>query len=123
MKKIFALCIVTAAIIAGLVWRAAVGPSHFGEFTDASQVQVADLAGQPYAYLGKTVEVEGTIAEQCKTMGCYFFFRSPKGSLRVDLQEIAMTAPMREGHSARVQGQLVPYDGGYQLSANAVEFK
>jgi hypothetical protein len=56
-------------------------------------------------------------------MGCFFFLRSGKGTLRVDLQEIAMKAPLREGRTARVEGQVVPYNGGYQLYASAVEFE
>jgi hypothetical protein len=55
-------------------------------------------------------------------MGCFFFFHSGKQSLRVDLQEVAMTAPMREGRRARVEGQLVPYGDGFQFYASAVEF-
>jgi hypothetical protein len=44
--------------------------------------------------------------------------------LRVELSEIAMTAPKRRnGRPARVEGQLMPYDHGYQLVATAVEFK
>ena len=46
-----------------------------------------------------------------------------KGALRVDLQEVAMKAPMREGRAARVQGQMEPYNDGYQLYASAVEFE
>jgi hypothetical protein len=34
-----------------------------------------------------------------------------------------MTAPMREGRQARVAGLTVPFDGGYQFSASAVEFE
>jgi hypothetical protein len=56
-------------------------------------------------------------------MGCYFFFLSGKNLLRVDLQEIAMNAPRRNGHIARVEGQLVPFDGGHQFLASSVEFE
>ena len=34
-----------------------------------------------------------------------------------------MTAPIREGRLARVEGQMVPYGDGYQFYAGAVEFK
>jgi hypothetical protein len=56
-------------------------------------------------------------------MGCFFFFDTGKHTLRVDLKEIAMNAPEKEGHRARVEGRLMPYSDGYQLLASAVEFK
>jgi len=123
MKKILVLCILTAAIVTAVVWRAVAQPTRFGAFTAAPKTEIVKLIAQPASFLGKTVEIEGTITEQCKTMGCYFFFRSGKDSLRVDLQEVAMKAPMKEGHAVRVEGQMVPYDGGYQFYASAVEFE
>jgi hypothetical protein len=41
----------------------------------------------------------------------------------VDLQDIAMTAPMHEGKPALVEGRLIPHAHNYQLYATAVEFK
>jgi hypothetical protein len=123
MKKILVLCVLTVAVVTVVVWRAVAQPSRFGTFTSAPKVEVVRLIAEPKAFLGKTVEIEGTVSEQCKTMGCYFFFRSGKDTLRVDLQEVAMTAPMREGRAARVEGQIVPYNGGYQFYASAVEFE
>ena len=123
MKKIIVLCALTAVVVALMVWRAVAQPSRFGSFTSAPKSDVAGLVAHPQTFLGKTVEVEGTITEQCKAMGCFFFLRSEKGTLRVDLQEIAMKAPLREGRTARVEGQVVPYNGGYQLYASAVEFE
>ncbi len=56
-------------------------------------------------------------------MGCFFFFHEGDKQLRVDIEQIAMNAPRREGRPARIEGQLVPFGDGYQLSAIAVEFK
>jgi uncharacterized protein YdeI (BOF family) len=124
MKKIFILCALTLLVAVALVWRAVARPTRFGTFTGAPKTEVATLIASPRAFLGKTVEIEGTITEQCKSMGCYFTFRSDKGELRVDLQEVAMTAPMREGRPARVEGQVVPYNGGaFQFWASGVEFR
>src|SRR5215467_9602484 len=122
MKKIFLLCALTLVAVGALVWRVAAKPSRFGAFTGAPRTDVAVLIAEPKAYSGKTLALEGTITEQCKSMGCYFFFRSGNQSLRIDLQEVAMTAPMHEGRRARVEGQLVPYGDGFQLWASAVEF-
>ncbi len=123
MKKIITLCAITLAVAAVFLWRAAAKPTRFGAITGAQKVEVATLIADPKAHMGKLYQIDGTITEQCKSMGCYFFFKSGKGELRVDLQEVAMTAPMREGHQAVVEGQMVPYNDGYQFYASGVEFK
>jgi len=123
MKTIFALCALTAVVAAALIWNATRLPSHFGDFIGASKADVADLIDRPTEFLHKTVALKGTVREQCTTMGCYFFFLSGKKMLRVDLQEIAMNAPRRNGHPARVEGQIIPYGDGYQFVASAVEFE
>ena len=122
MKKIFILCAVALLAVSALVWRAIAKPSRYGEFTGAPSADVAKLIAAPKAFLDKTVVVRGDISEQCQAMGCYFFFRSGKDKLRVDVQAVAMTAPMREGRRARVEGRMVPYGDGYQFYASAVEF-
>lgn len=123
MKKILILCMLIVVAAAAAAWRAAAKPARFGSFTGAPKAEVASVISDPKAYLSRTVQIEGFVSEQCKTMGCYFFFKSGDRTLRVDLQEIAMTAPMREGRNARVEGQTVPYDGGYEFFASAVEFE
>ena len=123
MKIILTLCTLTLVVIGVLVWRVAAKPSRFGAFAGAPRVEVAKLIAAPKEYTGKLVAVEGTITQQCKSMGCYFFFRSGKDTLRVDVQEVAMTAPMREGRISRVEGQVMPYNDGYQFYASAVEFQ
>jgi uncharacterized protein YdeI (BOF family) len=120
VKKIFLLC---AVALAGLAWKAGARQQRFGNFTGAPKAAVEDVASRPAEFQGRTVALEGTIRAQCKAMGCYFFFRQGQAELRVDLAEIAMTAPMHEGGRAKVEGQLVPYNGGYQLWASAVEFE
>jgi hypothetical protein len=123
MKKILALCAAVLAVGGALLWHALRLPNRYGTFTGAAMVEVADLAQRPQNYLHRTVALEGTVREQCTSMGCYFSLHSGKEVLRVDLQEIAMTAPRREGRIARVEGQLVPYGSSYQVLASAVEFQ
>ena len=123
MRTIFALCAVTLVLGGALIWKATRRPSHYGAFIGVPKVEVAALIEQPKDFLHKTVAIQGTVREQCTTMGCFFFFRSGKSMLRVDLQEITMTAPARNGYAARVEGQIVPYGDGYQFAASAVEFE
>ncbi len=123
MKVIFALCgliLITGGV---LLWRSMQEPLIYGEFVHAPHAEVANLIRQPQDYLGKTVSIEGTITNQCQSMGCYFFFTEGGKDLRVELADIAMNAPKkRDGHRARVEGRIVPYDKGYQFLASAVEF-
>ena len=123
MKTIFGLCGAILLIGTFWIWRATRQPTSFGEFTGAMTVPVAELIDHPKAFLGRPVAAEGVISEQCQTMGCYFFFRSGTKTLRVDLKEVAMNAPIREGRQARVEGQMIPFNDGYQLFASAVEFE
>ncbi len=123
MRTIFTIC--GLILLAGgfLLWRSLQMPTLYGTFTGAPSVVANTLIEHPKDFLGKTLTVESMISEQCKTMGCFFFFRAGKTILRVELQQLAMRAPMREGRPARVEGQIVPYGDGYQLFASAVEFK
>lgn len=123
MKTILSLCTVILVVAAGLGWRAMQTPTKFGEFTGASKVRVEDLIERPKEFLGKTVRLEGKIRDQCKAMGCFFFFVAGEKTLRIDLQQVAMTAPMNEGRAATAEGQLETFGDGYQLVANAVEFR
>ena len=83
---------------------------HLARSVAQSFGQVRPTPIQPDAHDGETIR------EQCKTMGGYFFIRSGTKTLRVEMQEIAMNAPMREGRQARVEGQMVPYGDGYVRS-------
>src|SRR3954454_6364185 len=123
MKSILILCTAILLVASVFIWRAVAKPSRFGTFTGAPKTEVAALIDQPKAFLGKTVTIEGTVTQQCQAMGCYFDFRAGEKSLRVDLQDVAMTAPMREGRPARVEGQIVARGDAYQFFASAVEFR
>lgn len=124
MKVIFALCGIILLVGAFLLWTTLKMPTKFGEFTGAPKVEIIDVINHPQDYLHKTVSLEGVIANQCQTMGCYFFFVIDTKELRVDLADVAMNAPQRrDGHRVRVEGRTVPYNNGYQFMASAVEFQ
>ncbi len=124
MKKIFALCAAVLIAAGVMIYRSTRLPNKFGTFTGAPAVAVAELIARPKDHLRKTLAIEGVIRNQCTSMGCYFFFFEGNDMLRVDLQEVAMNAPRgMNGHRALAEGVLVPFNGGYQLAATAVEFK
>ena len=125
MRAIFSLCGLILLIGGIFLWRSFHQPIVFGEFTGAPQAEIIDVIDRPQDYLNKTVALQGQIAKQCETMGCYFYFITKGGKeLRVDLAQIAMNAPQgKNGHQARVEGRTAPYDKGYQFMASAVEFE
>src|SRR5689334_14577988 len=123
MRTILTLCSLTLIVTGLFIWRAVAKPSRYGSFTGAPRAAVSALVDRPKDFLGRVVSTDGTITEQCKAMGCYFTFRDGQKALRVDLQDIAMTAPMHEGKPARVEGQLFAYGDGYELVASGIEFR
>ena len=123
MRTILALCALSLVVGIIVVWQLMSLPNNYGSFAGASRAEVADLIDRPKDFLHKTLAIEGTVRQQCTTMGCYFFFLSGTKMLRVDLEQITMVAPRRNGHRARVEGQMVPYGDGYQFVASAVEFE
>lgn len=124
MKVIFALCGIILLVGGVLFWQWTQKPVQFGVFTNAPKVEILDVINHPQNYLHKTVALEGEIAKQCTTMGCYFFLAVGMQELRVDLVEIAMNAPKkRDGRRVRVEGRTVPYDQGFQFMASWVEFQ
>jgi hypothetical protein len=123
MKTIFAICGLVLVVGGVLFWRHLRLPNQYGTFIGVQRVEVKDLIERPKDFLHKTVGIEGEITKQSTTMGCYFFFPSGDKLLRVDISEIAMTAPRRNGHRTYVEGQLVPYQDGYQFWASAAKIK
>ncbi|MFN0101369.1 MAG: hypothetical protein ACKV2U_04680 [Bryobacteraceae bacterium] len=122
MRTILCLCAAILVIGGVLIWKLTQSPFLAGNFMGAPKTAVTDLIERPKDFMNKTVLVEGEIRQQCKVMGCFFFFNARDKQLRVDLEQIAMNAPKREGRLARVEGQIVLYGDGYQFQASAVEF-
>ena len=122
MRIILGLCAAIAVIGGVLIWKSMQLPTIAGAFTGATKAEVAVLIERPQAFLNQTVLIEGEIRQQCKTMGCYFFFAAGDKQLRVDIEQILMNAPNREGRPARVEGFMTPFGEGYQFQASAVEF-
>ncbi len=122
MKTILGLCLTIVLAGGFLLWQNSRKPEQMGVFTGAPKVEAAALIERPEAYLSQTVLVEGEVRYQCKAAGCFFFFTAGSRQLRVDLEQVAATLPIREGRMARVEGQLVKYGDGYQLLGSGVEF-
>lgn len=123
MRKILILCAVSLVVAGLLVWRSVRLPTRYGEFIGAKQATVDELLSHPQDFAGKTVSVQAVVRDQPNSMRCHFFFSSTQGRLRVELNGITDDAPNRNGRPARVEGQLMPFNDGYQLYATAVDFR
>ncbi len=81
MKRI-AMTLATALFTVMLASAAFAGsePSRFGtEVTAKKRVPVARLAKDPQKFAGKTVRIEGTVAEVCQGKGCWVRVKDEKG--------------------------------------------
>ena len=79
MKTILILCAATLVVGAALTWKAVRMPSQYGTFSGAPKADVADLIERPKEFLHKTVTIEGTVRQQCTTMGLLLLFLLRKG--------------------------------------------
>lgn len=76
----------------------------------ASRVSIADLMADPKAYEGKTVQVEGTVADVCPKRGCWFEMagQKPGDKVRFKVQDGVMVFPMdAKGKQAVAEGVVV----------------
>jgi hypothetical protein len=80
---------ITASLAAALLGLSLVSPalagsepSRFGaRVTARKSVSVARLAAAPARFEGKTVRIEGTVAEVCQGRGCWVRVKDDKGQL------------------------------------------
>ena len=123
MRNILILCGLIA--IVGIVWLVISlrAPNHYGAaFTGAPRTEVVALIDRPTEFLGKQVTIEGKVADQCPTTGCFFYFYVGTKKLKIELGDIAQTLPKKPGVAVTVEGQLVPLGDSYQFLGTAVEF-
>lgn len=108
MKRI-AAPIVTLALTVALAAGALAGaePARFGApVTVRKAVPVAKLAATPAKFAGKTVRIEGTVAEVCQGMGCWVRVKDAKGQLFLakSLDESVLLPKDCAGQAIVVQG-------------------
>lgn len=124
MRTILVICALT--IVAGIAWLASSlkAPSHYGAaFTGAPKVEVDALIERPTEFLRKQVTIEGKVADQCPTTGCFFYFYHGTNKLKIELGDLAQKIQKRAGASVLVEGQLVSFGDSYQFLGTAAAFK
>ena len=88
----------------------AAGTTYGDGVQGAARVAIADLMADPRAYEGKTVQVEGTVADVCPKRGCWFEMagQEPGDKVRFKVQDGVMVFPMdAKGKHAVAEGVVV----------------
>lgn len=91
--------------------------------TLAENTAVADILDRPESYVGRTVAVEGEVADVCQSAGCWLELRAADGprTLKVKVEDGVMVFPKdARGKRARAQGEVERLDldrEGYILHA------
>lgn len=73
--------------------------------------------------VGKKVTLQGTIASQCASNGCWFVLQDETGQIFINLGPNNMTMPPRMNKTAKVTGVVYPMQGELQIIAEGVEVK
>jgi hypothetical protein len=127
MKTILILCgLILAGLAAWLVAsRNGSQANHHGTpFKNLPAVSLAELTGKPGDHVRKPVRIEGTLARQCPSRGCWFYLRDTEGhQLKVEMGDTTPDLPPRVGKTAIVEGQLIPFGEGHEFIGTAVEFR
>jgi len=118
MKRslLISLCILMALVLFGCA------SEKYGAGIDKSfpEVKVKDIYLDS-GIVGKKVTLQGTIASQCGSNGCWFVLQDSTGQIFVNLGPVNLTLPPRLNKSARVSGIVYPVQGELQLIAQGVE--
>lgn len=81
---------------------------YFGaQIPEATPVAATELLKSPDGYVGKTLQVEGTVAEVCQVKGCWMTMQAADRSLRIKFKDYGFFVPKDcAGRTARLEGVL-----------------
>lgn len=84
-----------------------------GGVTVAETTPVADILERPESFVGRTVAIEGEVADVCQAAGCWLEMRAADGprTLKVKVEDGVMVFPKdARGKRARAQGAVERLD-------------
>ncbi len=87
----------------------AAGPEHFGApFAVTESIQAAALLDDPAAQVGKTIKVEGRVADVCQKAGCWMVISDENRTMRVLMKDHEFSvAKDGTGAWATIEGTVV----------------
>ena len=82
---------------------------HYGDaFTVKESLAAADLLANPSSFDGKTVLVEGRVADVCAKMGCWMVVAHEGQTMRVRMKDHAFFVDKQgKGNDCRIEGVVV----------------
>jgi hypothetical protein len=84
--------------------------------------KITDIMKNPDGFIGKTVKVEGTIANECPT-GCWFYVKDGTGTLYIDLYAANLAIPQKAGKNVTLEGTIEKRSGLPIIQGRGVEIR
>ena len=107
-----AMAAVCALLLAPLSPAAAGETRLLGDGVDLPEAtRIADILGDPDAYIGKTVRVEGGVLDVCPRKGCWIELGEAGESIRIKVEDDVIVFPAdAKGRAATAQGEVEALD-------------
>jgi hypothetical protein len=99
------------------------GWAHFGAgVTPSEVVPIATVLADPQAHAGRTLTIEGTVAEVCLVKGCWLTMRDGDREMRVTFKDYGFFVPKESGGKrVRVQGVFAIEDVPVETARHYLE--
>ena len=123
MNRLIVPILIAVAVAAGAWYVLRPQKQTLGSRPAEGTLETTDIGSLKQDAAGQTVQIEGTIAEECPHTGCWAIVQDGTGKIRIDTQKGGFALPLkREGSRIRVVGTLeVKENGDLEISATSAE--
>ena len=125
MKTVYRIVLSLVLLLGIAVSSSYAGTEKYGEAISNREVTaIKDILADPQTYDGKTVTIEGKIANECHT-GCWFYVKIERGNaaIYVDIEPAGFAIPQKVGRKILVEGKVVIKKTGPMILGKGVEVK
>ena len=117
--------ILSLIILSGIPASSSFAKEKYGEdISNRKLTELKAILGDPKAFDGKLVTIEGTIASECGS-GCWFIVKIAQGNLSiyVDIRPAGFAIPQYVGKKVLVEGTVYIDATGPKIKGRGVEIK
>jgi uncharacterized protein YdeI (BOF family) len=124
MKKIlFVFALIVGISVWFVLYGCAKKPEIYGtQLSQTKATSVAEILKQPDQFVGKVVQVEGKIVQECPAGG-WFMLKDATGVIFVNLHPTEIAIPQAVGRSVATQGKVKKEDNQISVIGEGVELK